>query len=136
MKNIIWFEDLSEDDLGAAGGKGVNLGRMVNQGFTIPPGFVITSKVYFDFIEDTGIKSEIEKILKDLDVENTENLQDASDEIAELFLKQDIPEGYTKKFLKPFKKLKNDKGIHLAVRSSATAEDLPGSRYVQIFSDC
>lgn len=125
MKDVLWFEEISEDDLGAAGGKGVNLGRMVNQGFTIPPGYVITSKVYFDFIKDTGIRSDIEGILEDLDVENTDNLQNASDRIAELFLSEDIPETYKKKFLKPFKKLKDEEEIHLAVRSSATAEDLP-----------
>lgn len=129
LKDILWFEEIGEDDLGAAGGKGVNLGKMVNQDFTIPPGYVITSKVYFDFIEDTEIKSKIEAILGDLDVDETDDLQNASEEIADLFFGEEIPEEYKKKMQKPFEKLKDNGEIHVAVRSSATAEDLPGASF-------
>jgi pyruvate,water dikinase len=129
MKNILWFEEIQKDNIGAVGGKGANLGAMVNQGFPIPPGFAITSKVYFDFIKETGIKSQIVEILSDLDVENTNDLQQASDEIYDLFLSQEISEEHKEILFEAFNELKGDGKLNTAVRSSATAEDLPEASF-------
>lgn len=129
MKNILWFEEIKKDDLAAVGGKGANLGAMVNQGFPIPPGFAITSKVYYDFIEETGIKDNLEDILSDLDVDNTEKLQKASKKIKDLFLEQEISENHNKILFEAFNKLKGNGKLNTAVRSSATAEDLPGASF-------
>ncbi|MBD3254721.1 MAG: phosphoenolpyruvate synthase, partial [Candidatus Lokiarchaeota archaeon] len=130
MKEVLWFEDIEEDDLDAVGGKGLNLGKMVSQDFPIPPGFTITSKVYFDFIEETGIKSKIKNILSELDIEKTDELQEASEKIENLILQEDFTEEVKNTFLNEFEKLKDDsEETYLAVRSSATAEDLPGASF-------
>jgi len=130
MKDILWFDEIKKDDIDAVGGKGANLGAMANQDLPVPPGYAITSKVYFDFIEETEIKGKIKEILTDLDVEETDKLQDASSKIEELFLDQEISENFRDLFFEPFEKLKaNDDQLHVAVRSSATAEDLPEASF-------
>lgn len=129
MKEVLWFKEIGEGDLDAVGGKGLNLGLMVSEGFPIPPGFAITSKVYFDFIEEMGIDSRIKSLLNNLDVEETENLQEASDKIYDLFLERELPENLKEKLFRAFNKLKEDKKLYVAVRSSATAEDLPEASF-------
>ncbi|TFF95889.1 MAG: phosphoenolpyruvate synthase [Promethearchaeota archaeon] len=130
MEDILWFEDIGEDDLNLVGGKGLNLGLMVKQDFPIPPGFVITAETYFEFIEETNIKSKIKKILNDLDIEETEKLQDASEKIKDFILGEDFTEELKSSFMDAFDKLKEDsEEIYLAVRSSATAEDLPDASF-------
>lgn len=129
MKDILWFEEIGEGDLNAIGGKGLNLGLMVSEGFPIPPGFAITSKVYFDFIKETEIKSKIKSLLKNLDVEETEELQGASEKIYNLFLNEEITEDLREQLFNAFNKLKDDNDLYVAVRSSATAEDLPDASF-------
>lgn len=130
MAYILWFEDIGDDDLSLVGGKGLNLGKMVNQGFPIPPGYAITAEMYFDFIEETGIKEKIRDLLEDLDVEDTEKLQNASEKIEDLFLEEDIADKFKDAMWEPFKKINEDnEDIHLAIRSSATAEDLPDASF-------
>jgi pyruvate,water dikinase len=129
MKDILWFEEINKDDIGAVGGKGANLGAMAKEGFPIPPGYVITSEVYRKFIEQTEIKSQIQDILADLDVENTEELQQASDEIKNLFLNQQVSEEFKNVFFEAFNTLKDNDELYTAVRSSATAEDLPEASF-------
>jgi pyruvate, water dikinase len=129
MKDILWFNEIGEGDLDAVGGKGLNLGLMVSEGFPIPPGYAITSKVYFDFIEKTGIKSKLKKLLKNLDVEETEELQSISDEIYDIFLEEEFTDELKSKLMKAFEKLKGNDKLHVAVRSSATAEDLPEASF-------
>jgi pyruvate,water dikinase len=130
MKGILWFEEIDKDDIDAVGGKGANLGAMTKRDLPIPPGYAITSKVYFDFIEEAEIKKKIEETLADLDVEETDKLQEASDTIKKLFLEQDISDEFNELFSKPFDKLKNGNNeLNVAVRSSATAEDLPEASF-------
>ncbi len=131
MKDILWFDEIGKDDIEAVGGKGANLGAMSNQDLPIPPGYAITSKVYFDFIEKVGIKEKIKDILTDLDVEETEKLQESSKKIKELFLKSEISDFFKNLFFEPFNELKEAEGneLYVAVRSSATAEDLPEASF-------
>lgn len=129
MKDILWFEEISKKDIAAVGGKGANLGAMVNKDFPIPPGYVITSEVYRDFITDVDIKNQIKSILSNLDVEDTEKLQEASKKIKELFLNHEISKELSEKLLSAFNELKNDRELYVAVRSSATAEDLPEASF-------
>ena len=130
MEKVLWFEDIGEDDLGKVGGKGLNLGLMVAQDFPIHPGYVITSDTYYKFIEDEGIKAMIEDLLEDLDVEDTEGLQDASQKIRKLFDQEEITGNLKDDLMDELQKLrKKDDNFNLAVRSSATAEDLPGASF-------
>ncbi|TFG01302.1 MAG: phosphoenolpyruvate synthase, partial [Promethearchaeota archaeon] len=96
----------------------------------IPPGYVITAETYFNYIEENNIKSKIKKILSKLDIEDTQELQKASDDIKNLILNEKFSEKLSQSFLEEFDKLKgNSEGLHAAVRSSATAEDLPGASF-------
>jgi pyruvate,water dikinase len=130
MKDILWFDEINKDDIGAVGGKGANLGAMVSEGFPIPSGYVITSEVYFKFIKNTEIKAKIQDILAGLDVGNTDELQNASDRIMELFLSREVSKESEERFFEAFNKLKDDEDeLNVAVRSSATAEDLPEASF-------
>ena len=75
MKHVEFFEELRKEDVAVAGGKGANLGELTQAGIPVPPGFVVTSKTYDQFIKETGIFDEIMDILDALDVNNNKELQ-------------------------------------------------------------
>jgi len=130
LVKVLWFDDITEDDLNHVGGKGLNLGLMVKQDFPIPPGYVITADTYFKFIEETNLKDKIRKILSSIDVEETEELQEASKKIEAAILEKDFTDELKTTFLEEFDKLKGGaKELYTAVRSSATAEDLPNASF-------
>jgi pyruvate,water dikinase len=128
---VLWFSDLSKDDVPIAGGKGANLGELVRAGLPIPPGFVITSEIFNSFLEKSNLSKKIKKILDDTDVDNSRELQRSSKKIRELIRKAEVPEDIKKDILANYKKLcGSEDGISLvAIRSSATAEDLPGASF-------
>ena len=121
MKYVAWFKEITKEDISIAGGKGANLGEMIRNGFPIPDGFVITTYAFKEFLEKTKLKDKIFGKLKNLDVENTEELQKVSEEIQEMIKKARVPKEIESEILKNFKKLK---AKFVAVRSSATAEDI------------
>ena len=130
MVEVLWFEDITEDDLNHVGGKGLNLGLMVKKDFPIPPGFVITADTYFKFIEEARIKSKIKQILTGIQIEKTQELQMAANKIKELILEEDLTDDLKNNFLKEFDRLKGEsEELYVAVRSSATAEDLPKASF-------
>lgn len=139
---IKWFKELSKKDVAIAGGKASNLGEMFNAGFPVPPGFVVLAETYKEFISKKGIDVKIESKLKDLNVEDTEKLQAIAKEIQELIKSQKMPATMQEEILAAYSMLDMAdelKGIKVAeelvrvgrdpvfvaVRSSATAEDLP-----------
>jgi len=87
MQYILWFEELNKDSIPLAGGKGANLGEMVNLKLPVPAGFVVSTKAFNYFLETSGIKSMIDELIDNCDVENTEQLMQTSREIKELILK-------------------------------------------------
>ncbi|MBU0586403.1 phosphoenolpyruvate synthase [Candidatus Micrarchaeota archaeon] len=131
MVYVKWFEQLNRSSLIEAGGKGANLGEMVSAGFPIPPGFVVLSNAYFAHLEYNGIKEQISEILNDLDVHNSDKLNEASDKIKSIIISGDIPEQIRTDILASYKKLNERIGneCYVAVRSSATAEDLPTASF-------
>ncbi|MFH1770835.1 MAG: PEP/pyruvate-binding domain-containing protein [archaeon] len=124
-ENIAWFKDIKKKDIPLVGGKGANLGEMFNH-FNIPNGFCVTVNAYKHFMDETRIGSHIHGLLDKLEVEGTEELDKVSKEIRALIMKQDFPDDLRKDILEGYKKLKNKK---VAVRSSATAEDLPTASF-------
>lgn len=144
MKRVLWFKDISKGDIAKAGGKGANLGEMYNCGFPVPPGFVVTAQTYKEFIERTGIKDKINQITSSINIEDTKQLQEKANEIQKLIvatemphdIKEEIIEAYesmemvsssstdTKELIESSKELP-----FVAVRSSATAEDLPEASF-------
>jgi pyruvate,water dikinase len=132
MMNIAWFEDLGKDDVGIAGGKGANLGELVKAGLPVPPGFVVTAQAYSYFLKESGLAERIMEILRSTDVDNNEELTKASQEIRELITSSPMPEALAKEILESYHKLSQRVGKEeefVAVRSSATAEDLPGASF-------
>jgi len=124
MANILWFKGISKKDIPAVGGKGANLGELFEI-MPIPKGFCITVDVFELFIQETGLKEEIYSLLQGLDTKNQFDLDTFSAEIREKILNEKIPEDMKKEILNSYKKLSS----FVAVRSSATAEDLPDASF-------
>ncbi len=130
MAYIAWFSDLKKDDVGIAGGKGANLGEMTGAGLPVPPGFVLTAEAYFYFIKNEGLEQKIRGIIKKTNVYNSDELQRASDDIKQLIMNGKMPKEVEKELRKAYKTLRgNEKEYFVAVRSSATAEDLPEASF-------
>jgi pyruvate,water dikinase len=130
--NIAWFEELGKDDVGVVGGKGANLGEMTRAKLPIPPGFVVTAQAYNQFLDETGIRDRINEILDNTNVDKSSELQAASKEIRKIIEETEMPRSIAKDIMADYRKLSNLSGVNeefVAVRSSATAEDLPGASF-------
>lgn len=131
-KNILWFEQVDRGDLAEVGGKGGNLGELTQAGIAIPEGFIVTASAYFRFIRSNGIDKIIRKTLADLDPEDTKALNAASKTIRDAILKKEFSAGLEGDILESYAKLSHlikQKNVLVAVRSSATAEDLPSASF-------
>jgi pyruvate,water dikinase len=145
---ILWFKDISKEDVGIVGGKGANLGEMYNNKFPIPPGFCVSADVYFDFIKERKIDKEIEWVLEGLDVDDIDQLRQKSEKIQKIIVGKAMPlkiqnaikeahkgmqimgDDITKVTPTAIQLIKSGREpIFLAVRSSATAEDLPEASF-------
>jgi len=136
QKNILWFSEIGIEDVPKVGGKNASLGEMIKtivpQGVSVPNGFATTSDAYFYFLQSTGLDKKIEETLKDLDVTDIGQLQRKGKEIRELILNSRLPEDLEKDILIAYKELSQKYAVEatdVAVRSSATAEDLPGASF-------
>lgn len=131
MKNVMWFKELSKKSLAEAGGKGANLGEMMQNGFPIPNGFVVTSEAYYKHLEANGLIEPIERILGKLDVSDNDALMAASDQIKEMIVRGEMPPDVLNDVVSSYKQLCEMAGrqVYVAVRSSATAEDLPTASF-------
>ncbi|MGB9635608.1 MAG: PEP/pyruvate-binding domain-containing protein, partial [Candidatus Micrarchaeia archaeon] len=130
MAYISWFGDLGKSDVGIAGGKGANLGEMYRAGFPVPPGFVVTSNAYFDFIKEADLKNQIQNVIKNTNIYNPEELQKASDDIERMIINAKMPKDVEKEVRRAYKTLRGKESeFYVAVRSSATAEDLPEASF-------
>jgi pyruvate,water dikinase len=124
-KNIIWLKDVDKNHLEVVGGKGANLGEMFKN-FEIPNGFCITVDAYDKFLDHNKLKDLIVKELEGIDVENTTELEKRAKNIRKAIEKSLIPKELITEKKEHYNKLKNKK---VAVRSSATAEDLPNASF-------
>ena len=131
---VLWFETLRNPDVPIVGGKNASLGEMINAGLPVPPGFAVTAYSYEKFIEDTQIAEKIYKIINETVVDQNDPKQydAASKKIRELIEKTPMPkkiETAIKSAYKELGKRVNLKEVFVAVRSSATAEDLPDASF-------
>lgn len=124
-KNIVWFKDIKKHNIPLVGGKGANLGEMYNH-FPIPNGFCITVNAYDKFLDYNKLKEKIAGILAGIDVEDTENLEKSAKKIRKLIEEAIIPQNLIEEKKRHYDNLKYKK---VAVRSSATAEDLPTASF-------
>ena len=132
MKYVEFFEELNKDDVAIAGGKGANLGELTQAGINVPPGFVITSQTYNQFINETEIFDEIMGILDVLDVNNNQELQQAALKIKNIIIETEVPNDIKTIIIEAYNALCRRIGrenVFVAVRSSATAEDLPEASF-------
>lgn len=143
-KFILWFGEVGIDDVPLVGGKNASLGEMyqklVSKGIKVPNGFAITAYAYRYFLKYAGIEEEIKKVLKGLDTHDLYNLMAKGREVREIITHAEIPPDLTQAIYSSYDKLgaeftpkgSADHGLNnvdVAIRSSATAEDLPDASF-------
>lgn len=129
-ETILWFSEVDKHDIPFVGGKGANLGEMTQAGFPVPNGFVITSQTYFRYVKANNFTVKIKHLLDTANYDKPESLQQVSTHIKKLIASGDVPEDIVKEIFSSYKKLGGVISDALvAVRSSATAEDLPGASF-------
>lgn len=149
-KHVLWFSQVDKHDTGIVGGKGANLGEMLQAGFPVPFGFVITAQAYFYVIAHNDLEREIKQSIELINFDNPNELNDGAESIRRLILNAEIPHdlhtqihdyyhNLAREEARVYKKHASEQILkHLnstidapavAVRSSATAEDLPGASF-------
>lgn len=159
MSNTIkWFKELTIKDVPLVGGKNASLGEMIrtlsSKGVRVPDGFAITAKAYRLFLKESGLAKEIRKVLKDLNTKDIQNLQERGKKVREMIINAELPRELSKEVIAYYRKLDaqysrsmdhgsrnnkkkkvvpssklRDPRLSVAVRSSATAEDLPDASF-------
>jgi pyruvate,water dikinase len=138
-KFILWFDEIGISDVPLVGGKNASLGEMYQKlqkaGIRVPNGFAITAYAYRYFLKYAGIEDEIKTILSDLDTSDMLNLQRKGREVRDIIKHAEIPPDLTQEIYKSYEKLGQGYGmggtdnVDVAIRSSATAEDLPDASF-------
>jgi pyruvate,water dikinase len=139
---VKWFSELDKDSIKFAGGKGANLGEMYNLKIPVPPGFVVTAQAYDYFIEKAKVKEKITKLLNKIEYNNTTQLDEITKEIRELIVNSKMPKDLEEEIIESYENLDSDNSsslndflkrkpedLFVAVRSSATAEDLADASF-------
>ena len=136
---ILWFRELGIGDVPMVGGKNASLGEMYRNldkhGINVPNGFAITAYAYRYFLKYAGIEGEIKKVLKDLDTSDMQNLMRKGREVRDIIRHAEFPPDLTQAIYQGYEELAKDFGregmddLDVAIRSSATAEDLPDASF-------
>jgi pyruvate,water dikinase len=132
---ILWFDEISYSDVSLVGGKNASLGEMYSKltpkGINVPYGFAVTAEAYRYFIKENHLDDQIKETLKGLDSHNMQDLQKRGKKIRSLILHAKMPERLVEEIIKAYKRLEEryGKDPDVAVRSSATAEDLPDASF-------
>jgi pyruvate,water dikinase len=134
-KLVMWFDDLQLKDIPEVGGKNASLGEMrrnlQTQGVKIPDGYAITAAAYRHLIASAGIWDKIKEVLKDLDTHDMDNLSTRGKKVRDLIYNAPVPKDLRDEIVKAYRRLCDEygKNTDVAVRSSATAEDLPDASF-------
>jgi len=130
----LWFEEIGKEDIPLVGGKVANLGEMLQAGIPVPLGFAVTAQAYKKFITKTGIAEKIYKTVEETvtDVNVPQQFAEASKKVRKIIesasMPREIEEAIGKAYKQLSKRTKSSR-VFVAVRSSATAEDLPGASF-------
>ncbi len=125
-RSVVWFRDVGREDLALVGGKGANLGELTRASIPVPPGFVVTADTYFRFIEANALEPLLKKDLFQLDVHDSRQLGERAERIKQRILDAPMPPGIAAEIRAAYRELGQGP---VAVRSSATAEDLPDASF-------
>ena len=134
-KYVLWFDEINADDVALVGGKNASLGEMYqnlsSKGIQVPDGFAITAYAYKKFLEKSGVSEELKRILHEIDSRDIKNLIKKGEKLRELILNTPLPEEIELEIRKAYGKMEEiyGKNVDVAVRSSATAEDLPTASF-------
>ncbi|WP_179292314.1 phosphoenolpyruvate synthase [Vibrio coralliilyticus] len=134
QKNTLWFNSLSMEDVDKVGGKNASLGEMVsnlsNAGVSVPNGFATTSYAFNQFLDYEGLDERIHQLLDELDVEDVEALRKTGATIRQWVLEAPFPADLEQDIRNDYQELiEGNTELSVAVRSSATAEDLPDASF-------
>lgn len=131
QKYVVWFHDVDKEDGAIVGGKGANLGEMTQAGFPVPQGFIVTAQAYYAFLDANNLRETIKEYLGNLDVNDSHALEHASVKIRKAIVHAPFPKDISKLIIDSYSKMEHSILRHpmVAVRSSATAEDLPGASF-------
>jgi pyruvate,water dikinase len=126
-KSVVWFKEVGKQDIPLVGGKGANLGELTSAGIPVPPGYIVTSGAYFKFLDEANLKETIAAKLAALtDSEDSKKLQEISADIKATISGAAMPSDIAEEIKKSYQEMG---GGLVAVRSSATAEDLPEASF-------
>jgi len=133
--HIRWFEEIGIEDVPLVGGKNASLGEMyrelTGQGVKVPNGFAVTADAYWYFLRQSGLDRRLRAILEGLDTRDMENLSQRGRQARDVILEANLPEDLQQAIVTAYEEL-SEGGSHpldVAVRSSATAEDLPDASF-------
>ncbi|MDO5041261.1 MAG: phosphoenolpyruvate synthase [Peptoniphilus sp.] len=129
---IKWFNEISKDDVDIVGGKGANLGELTKMGLPVPPGFCVTSEAYNKFIEYASLDDTVKFLMSSVDVEDVDSLFEASKAIQDKIIESDFYPQLESEIKTAYKEFSDSIDVvdpEVAVRSSATAEDLPDASF-------
>lgn len=131
-QEVVWAQNIGKDDIPLVGGKGANLGEMISIGLPVPPAFVVSAPAFHAFLQGSGVADKLFSDLGALDVEDPKALRETSERARELILKSKMPPQLDARIREAYRSLakaENVKEPLVAVRSSATAEDLPEASF-------
>lgn len=131
---VVWLDEVTKDDVVLVGGKNANLGEMIRAGIPVPPGFAVTAYAYKYFIEKTGLKDKIYPLLNSIDVNDKKVLDETTAKIRQWIMDTPMPPEVEEEIRKYYRELAKKIGmepekLRVAVRSSATAEDMPEASF-------
>lgn len=130
-KFVVWFRDVDKRDIDTVGGKGANLGEMTKAGFPVPPGFIVTAQAYYHFLEEAKLKPILTHILAPVDVNKSSQLEKAARDVQRRIMHAPFPKAISRDIIQAYFQLGKGPLSEplVAVRSSATAEDLPSASF-------
>ncbi|MBI5557921.1 MAG: phosphoenolpyruvate synthase [Deltaproteobacteria bacterium] len=132
---ILWFDDIGIEDVPMVGGKNASLGEMyqklTSKGVAVPHGFAITAYAYKHLLKEAGIEAAIRDVLSDLDTHDMKNLSERGEKVRNIIRHAEFPDDLRQAIIESYKKMEAEYGpnVDVAVRSSATAEDLPDASF-------
>jgi len=127
---VLPFSKIKKEDIPLVGGKGANLGEMYNFGIPVPNGFVVTAQAYQYVVDHNALQPVIREIIRQTDINNQKQLEKAAIKIQRLIHTAEIPKNLSDAIIDAYRGLKpGSKSPLVAVRSSATAEDLPDASF-------